>query len=390
MDLILEAIDEALRKKGLSDAAASKLAVGNPSLIKNFRAPSAAGKRYNAVALQKLADVLDLEFYFGPRRINVAATEGASANRLQRAVFSAAVLPRRGFAKCGVDGWGEDGRTEETLPKPEGFDDPDAFYVTALGQSMIPEGIWPGAFCLVSPAKKPEPGDRVWIRDTNRKVAIKRLVEYTDRGVKLRGWQNVEDGSQRSYDEERFTAGIDAMHPVAAVYDRAPSSGKAEFVPDPVVDPPVLGSDPDVIVKFAEKGFGIIRRHELQPPVPNQGDLGALAFPLDWLENNGIDPERACLVLPEDDGMSPTINSSSTLIVNRAVRTPGRGHVCVVEEGGRVLVRRLEEVSGQLIISADNPSFPTRIMSKGDASELLIIGRVVCEISDVYPRQVMA
>jgi phage repressor protein C with HTH and peptisase S24 domain len=382
MDLILEAIDEALKKKGLSDAAASKLAVGNPSLIKNFRAPSAAGKRYNAVALQKLADVLDLEFYFGPRRINVSAAEGAAGHSLKRAVFSAAALPRRGFAKCGVDGWGEDGPSEESLPKPEGFDDPDAFYVTALGQSMIPEGIWPGAFCLVSPATKPKPGDRVWIRDTNRKVAMKRLVEYTDRGVKLRGWQNVEDGSQRSYDEERFTAGIDAMHPVVAVYDRAPSSGKAEFVPDPMVDPQIFGSDPDVIAEFAEKGFGILRRHESQPPLPNQGDLEALALPLDWLENNGIDPGRACLVAPEDDGMLPTINRSSTLIVNQAVRTPGRGHACALIDGNRIIIRRVEEVSGQLILLTDNPNVPTRIVEKRDGG-IQILGRVVWQIGPV-------
>lgn len=68
MDAILDTIDEALRRKGLTDAAASKLAVGHPSLIKNLRAPRDGEKRYNLPSLIKLAQVLDLEFYFGPKR----------------------------------------------------------------------------------------------------------------------------------------------------------------------------------------------------------------------------------------------------------------------------------------------------------------------------------
>lgn len=71
MDEILAAIDEALARKGLSDAAASKLAVGNFALIKNLRssrAMHASDRRTNFHALQRLAEVLDLECYFGPRR----------------------------------------------------------------------------------------------------------------------------------------------------------------------------------------------------------------------------------------------------------------------------------------------------------------------------------
>lgn len=68
MDPILDPIDAALKRKDLSDAAASKLAVGHPSLLKNMRLPVDGDKRYNLPALMKLAEVLDLEFYFGPRR----------------------------------------------------------------------------------------------------------------------------------------------------------------------------------------------------------------------------------------------------------------------------------------------------------------------------------
>lgn len=68
MDPILDTIDAALKRKGLSDAAASKLAVGHPSLIKNLRMERQGEKRYNLPSLMKLAKVLDLDFHFGPAR----------------------------------------------------------------------------------------------------------------------------------------------------------------------------------------------------------------------------------------------------------------------------------------------------------------------------------
>lgn len=70
MDDVLKKIDRALKERGLSDAAASKLAVDNFSLIKNMRKSRSdvAAPRYNYQSLQKLADVLGLELYFGPPR----------------------------------------------------------------------------------------------------------------------------------------------------------------------------------------------------------------------------------------------------------------------------------------------------------------------------------
>jgi hypothetical protein len=79
MDAILDVIDAALKRKGLTDAAASKLAVGHPSLLKNLRMPRDGEKRYNLPSLMRLAEVLDLEFYFGPKR-PTEATPGIATN----------------------------------------------------------------------------------------------------------------------------------------------------------------------------------------------------------------------------------------------------------------------------------------------------------------------
>lgn len=67
MDPILDEIDKALKRKGLSAAAASKEAAGHYSLIKNMKASKAGGKRYSVETLEKLAEVLDLQLYFGPK-----------------------------------------------------------------------------------------------------------------------------------------------------------------------------------------------------------------------------------------------------------------------------------------------------------------------------------
>lgn len=63
---ILEVVKEALSQKNLSASQASQLATGSESLISNL-----ARARYGSPtveSLQSLADVLDLEFYFGPPR----------------------------------------------------------------------------------------------------------------------------------------------------------------------------------------------------------------------------------------------------------------------------------------------------------------------------------
>ncbi|MEO0467638.1 MAG: hypothetical protein AAF216_13940, partial [Pseudomonadota bacterium] len=73
---VLAILDDALRRTGLSDTAASRLAVGNPSLIKNMRAQSSGRKRYNIDAVAKLAEVLDLELYLGPKRPMDGITAG--------------------------------------------------------------------------------------------------------------------------------------------------------------------------------------------------------------------------------------------------------------------------------------------------------------------------
>ena len=76
MDEVLAVIEEALKKRGMHAATASKLAVGNSALLKNMM--NARGEpRYSYQNLKRLAQVLGLELYFGPPRVGVLQEQAA-------------------------------------------------------------------------------------------------------------------------------------------------------------------------------------------------------------------------------------------------------------------------------------------------------------------------
>ncbi len=160
MDEILAAIDEALARKGLSDAAASKLAVGNYALIKNLRssrATSPEDRRTNFHALQRLADVLDLECYFGPPR---------EAGTVQQIVLDGADFAQVPVHEADLAaGSGRENHTEVMIGqlafrrswlKRIGVSAPSAVLARAAGESMAPT-IHDGDMLLIDRSKREPP-----------------------------------------------------------------------------------------------------------------------------------------------------------------------------------------------------------------------------------------
>ena len=157
MDPILDTIDAALKQKGLSDAAASKLAVGHPSLIKNLRMERQGEKRYNLPSLMKLAKVLDLDFHFGPTRapaqIEHITVEGSDYARipLHNAWLSAGPGSENGDVAI-IDhmAFRQDWLRKIGL-KPE-----DAALARISGDSMAP-GINPGDLVMIDTTRRDVP-----------------------------------------------------------------------------------------------------------------------------------------------------------------------------------------------------------------------------------------
>ena len=262
-------VKQALSKKGLSAAAASRMAIGNPSLIKNIM----KGHSPRLDSLMRLAEVLEVELYFGPPRaenlnqlpIDSETGGGSTPGSLSQnlyvgrfntdsapglARFTAVDLPVLGWAKCSLSGHiltGEE--TYPDLPMPEAIealDDDEVFYAIAKGLSMRPEGIEDGDYCLISPATPVALGLRVWFKDQQKRATIKRLVGESETEYALRGWVEPDPrGRQRHYQDRWMKSNIAAQGVVLAVYRGKPDLNKpTELIPDP--KPPPMPAPPAI------------------------------------------------------------------------------------------------------------------------------------------------
>ena len=81
MDSLVAQINRALRARGWSARHASLEAVGSPELIRDMR----RGRLPSVERLQALCDVLDFEFYIGPRRPAVTIDERRLEDALEAA-----------------------------------------------------------------------------------------------------------------------------------------------------------------------------------------------------------------------------------------------------------------------------------------------------------------
>ncbi|MDF1803658.1 helix-turn-helix transcriptional regulator [Thalassovita sp.] len=286
--------------------------------------------------------------------------------------------PHHGFATCSVQGWGKDQPDLPALPLPSFINDPRAFYVTARGSSMRPEGIQEGDHCLVTPAQDICEGDRIWIKDKGGSTSIKRLEKMTGKSLKLRGWMPPEDGKQQSFDEERLSNYVDQAYPIAAVFRGPPGTDRARFIPDPkhisfpFAGPAVAGD------------YGVIALHDVQAAAGTgrlnwtEQVISSLAFPMPWLTANGISPDHASLIYVAGASMEPTLKDGSVVMINHN-RTAIRGRrIYAFLQGGELRVKRLEQLpAGQVLVLSDNGTYSSEIIKESNGYDFQVIGEVV-------------
>jgi len=183
MDDVIRVIDEALEKAGLTDAAASKLAGDNPSVIKNLRMQRGVEKRYNYLTLQRIADVLNLELYFGPPRDNAPIQQ----TTVDGADYAA--IPKRNVTASA--GAGTENSAEEVVGTfafrrdwlaARGIAASNAVLIDVRGDSMLPI-ISDGDSVMVDTARN---SPTVRPRDTqgNRRSDIYALVQNGEARIK--------------------------------------------------------------------------------------------------------------------------------------------------------------------------------------------------------------
>lgn len=210
MDPILKTIDEALKKKGLSDAAASRMAVGHPSLIKNLRMPRSGEKRYNLPSLEKLAEVLDLELYFGPPRdltpppeVEVDGSRFATVARHDASAsagggfvnFDEAPIDHLAFSK--------------TWLTQNGIQPGASVLINARGQSMEPS-IYDGDLVMIDRRKREVRNGRIYVyNDPADGTRVKRLEVVPGHAIIVRS----DNPDQKEFPPEYHTG--DAMNAIA-------------------------------------------------------------------------------------------------------------------------------------------------------------------------------
>ncbi len=242
---------------------------------------------------------------------------------------------------------------------------------------MKPEGINGGYFCLISPARKAQPGDRVWIRDFQGATAIKRLVGLDDKCLVLQGWQPVRDGEQKDFEDHRFLDGIKEYHPVVAVYKGKPGGDNVEFVPDPrhpVASEAPAGQLADDMIH--------IHLHDAQfsagsGAYAEDGVISSIGFPAPWLQRMGLTQQSASLVLISGESMEPTLKSGAMAMLDTRQTDVKKRRIYAFRFEEDLFVKRLEWIGGQLLAQSDNKEYDTMLLSQADLEQVQIFGEVV-------------
>lgn len=90
------------------------------------------------------------------------------------------------------------------------------------------------------------------------------------------------------------------------------------------------------------------------------------------LRRLGVRAENLSIVTARGDSMLPTIADGDELLVDRGDRKPGGDGLFVARIDGTLVVKRLALASDGVVVTSDNPAYPTR---RGATVE--VVGRVI-------------
>ena len=169
---------------------------------------------------EQICRALGLELYIGPSRDVQVEADGAEPSRPLTRLDPSVQLPVRVLSppSPGVH-LTESEEADRTRPAPVDLDDPQAFYVSCHGDSMVPAGIGSADFCLVSPCAKLEPGQRIWLRDRKGREGLRWLIRLTAATYEVAAWETPKPNGHQDLVPERWERkNVDDRGVVLAVY----------------------------------------------------------------------------------------------------------------------------------------------------------------------------
>ena len=170
--------------------------------------------------VEQICRALGLELYIGPPRDVQVEADGAKTSRLLTRLGASVQLPVRAISQPSPEVClAESEEQDQTRPAPADLGDPQAFYVLFHGHSMVPAGIGPADYCLVSPCAKLEPGQRIWLRDRKGREALRWLIRLTATTYEVAAWQPPNPSGHQDLAPERWERNdVDDRGAVLAVY----------------------------------------------------------------------------------------------------------------------------------------------------------------------------
>jgi phage repressor protein C with HTH and peptisase S24 domain len=104
-----------------------------------------------------------------------------------------------------------------------------------------------------------------------------------------------------------------------------------------------------------------------------------LAFRAEWVRRTlRRRPEDICVIEAHGDSMEPTISNGDLLIVDMSIGQICDGAIYVFSYRGVLLVKRIApKLTGELVISSDNPRYPSDTLTRDQIIDLNVIGHVV-------------
>ncbi len=170
--------------------------------------------------VEQICRALGLELYIGPPRDVQVEADGAEPSRPLTRFDPSVQLPVRVLSQPSPKVHLTESE-EEDRPRPAlvDLDDPQAFYVSYYGYSMIPAGIGSADFCLVSPCAKLEPGQRIWLRDRKGREGLRWLIRLTATAYEVAAWDAPKPNGHQDLIPERWERkDIDDRGVILAVY----------------------------------------------------------------------------------------------------------------------------------------------------------------------------
>ncbi|MEO1986641.1 MAG: helix-turn-helix transcriptional regulator [Martelella sp.] len=130
--------------------------------------------------------------------------------------------------------------------------------------------------------------------------------------------------------------------------------------------------------------FALVQKLELEASAGNGAvaayDPGAeyIAFQASWLRAHDVNPSAARVLNVHGDSMEPTIRHGDVLLVDTSIDHIKDNAIYVLTWDNSVFVKRVHKrINGSLQLISDNTLYPPEDITKADADQLHIAGRVV-------------